>query len=163
MAAIRRNSMALDDSAAVVQPTATVRKRTVVAAASLYFAIVFVVGLALGPIRVLYLEPWLGQTLAVLCETPFLLAAMGFAGRWAPTWTKLPPTFLSLLGVGVVALILQQVADLAVGFGLRGMTLSAQLAFFTTPPGWIYAFDLVAFALAPLIMTWSRRGHASGG
>lgn len=146
--------MALD-SPAVEAPspiTAPAHKRTLAAAASIYFAIVFATGLILGPMRVLYLEPWLGRTIAVLLETPFLLAAMAFAGRWAPIWTKLTPTVLSLLGVGVSALAFQEVADLAVGFGLRGMTLNEQLALFTTPPGWIYLFDLAAFALAPLVM-----------
>ncbi len=93
----------------------------------------------------------------MLLETPFLLAAMAFAGRWAPIWTKLAPTVLSLLEVGVLALAFQQVADLAVGFGLRGMTLNEQLALFATPPGWIYLFDLAAFTLAPLVMSRARR------
>ncbi|MBK6705256.1 MAG: hypothetical protein IPG56_16840 [Caulobacteraceae bacterium] len=60
--------------------------------------------------------------------------------------------------IGLVALILQQVADLAVGFGLRGMTLSDQLAHFVTPAGVIYAATLVIFALMPLIcMPRARR------
>ena len=131
-------------------------KRTLAAAAGLYFGIVFATGLILGPVRVIYLEPWLGPTLAVLLETPFLLAAMAFAGRWAPIWTKLTPSVLSLLSVGILALAFQEVADLAVGFGLRGMTFNQQLALFATPPGWIYLFDLAAFALAPLIMRKAR-------
>lgn len=133
------------------------RRRTLLTAASIYFAIVFATGLVLGPIRVVYLEPWLGRTLAVLCETPFLLAAMGFAGRWTPVWTKLTPTIPSLLSVGFLALAFQEVADLAVGFGLRGMTLNEQLALFSSPPGWIYLFDLVAFAFAPFIVRRARQ------
>jgi hypothetical protein len=31
------------------------------------------------------------------------------------------------------------------------MTLNQQLSFFGTPPGYIYAFDLLVFALAPLL------------
>ena len=149
---VTQTSFEAEAPASVAPP----RKRTLAAAASIYFAIVFAAGLVLGPIRVFYLEPWLGPTLAVLLETPFLLAAMAFAGRWAPIWTKLTPTVMSLLGVGVLALAFQQVADLAVGSGLRGMTLNEQLALFATPPGWIYLFDLAAFALAPLVMRTAR-------
>jgi len=53
--------------------------------------------------------------------------------------------------MGVVALALQQVADLAVGFGLRGMTLGDQIAYFATPPGLIYIATLIVFAVMPLI------------
>lgn len=153
--------MALEMPAAQVRtPLATPARRRIAAAAALYFAIVFVAGLALGPIRVLYLEPWVGRTIAVLCETPFLLMAMAFAARWTPAWTKVQPNFISLLSIGLLALALQQIADLAVGFGLRGMTLSEQLALFATPPGWIYLVDLVAFALAPLIVQRRPRHEA---
>jgi hypothetical protein len=121
-----------------------------VLAAAIYFALVFAVGLALGPVRVLWLEPVLGRTFAVLCETPFLIAAMVIAARHAPLWAKVQGGWPSYLAIGLIALALQQVADLAVGFGLRGMTLNEQLALFSTPPGYIYAFNLVVFAGAPL-------------
>jgi hypothetical protein len=122
------------------------------AAALIYFAIVFGVGLALGPVRVLWIEPWLGPAVAVLIEAPVLVFAMTIAARLAPGWTGLRGGWASYLAVGVLALALQQIADLAVGFGLRGMTLAAQAHYFTTPPGWIYAATLIAFALMPLIM-----------
>jgi uncharacterized membrane protein YbaN (DUF454 family) len=132
-------------SAAPVRP-----RSRIVATAALYFVLVFAVGLVLGPIRVLWIEPVLGKTIAVLCETPFLIAAMIFAARHTPRWTKLDGGWLSYAAVGVVALVLQQMADLAVGFGLRGMTLSDQLAFFATPPGYVYAVNLIIFAAAPI-------------
>lgn len=132
-------------------------KSRIVATAALYFLLVFAVGLLLGPIRVLWLEPVLGQTFAVLCETPFLIGAMILAARWAPRWTKLDGGWPSYAAVGLLALVLQQLADLAVGFGLRGMTLSDQLAFFSTPPGFIYAADLIFFAVAPIFVRQRRR------
>lgn len=127
--------------------------RHVLSAAAIYFCIVFAVGLVLGPVRVLWLEPWLGRTLAVLCEAPFLILAMWFGARWAPAWARLEFGWWSRLMMGVVALVMQQLADLAVGFGLRGMTLSDQLAYFVTPPGFIYAAILFLFAVMPLIGT----------
>lgn len=120
-------------------------------AAVIYFAMVFLVGLVLGPARVLWLEPWLGNALAVLVEAPFLVAAMWFAARAAPAWTRVEGAWPSFLAVGLLALVLQQVADLAVGFGLRGMTLQHQMAYFATPAGMIYAASLIIFTLMPLI------------
>ncbi len=120
-------------------------------AAAIYFALVFAVGMVLGPPRVLWLEPWLGKALAVLLEAPLLMAAMWFAARLAPAWAGVDGDWVSFLSIGVIALVLQQMADLAVGFGLRGMTFADQLEYFSTPAGMIYAFTLVAFAVMPLI------------
>jgi|CXWL01.1.fsa_nt_gi hypothetical protein len=140
------------------EPGRTARASRLLRAAGFYFAIVFGVGLLLGPPRALWLEPWLGKTLAVLCEMPFLIGAMWFGARAAPNWAGLRAGWATLLGVGVIALVLQQIADLAVGFGLRSMTLAEQWAYFSTPPGYIYAFSLVLFALMPLL----RRQKESG-
>ncbi|ANP46778.1 hypothetical protein [Candidatus Viadribacter manganicus] len=120
-------------------------------AALIYFALVFVVGLILGPARVLWLEPWLGRAIAVLLEAPFLVCAMWFAAPLSLRWGRVELGWARALWVGVLALVLQQVADLAVGFGLRGMTLTDQLTYFATPAGAIYAFTLVVFAIMPLM------------
>jgi len=120
-------------------------------AAALYFALVFAAGMLLGPARVIWLEPWLGNVIAVLIESPFLIAAMWFSARAAPTWLRVKAGWPDFLAMGVASLVLQQVADLAVGFGLRGMTLRDQLTHFTTPAGMIYAATLIVFALMPLI------------
>jgi hypothetical protein len=42
----------------------------ILTSACLYFVIVFGVGFLLGPIRVLWLDPWLGKTAAVAVEAP---------------------------------------------------------------------------------------------
>jgi hypothetical protein len=123
----------------------------VVLAAAIYFALVFAVGLLLGPARVVWLEPWLGRALAVLLEAPLLVCAMWFAARAAAQWARVEGGWIRYLAMGVAALVLQQVADLAVGFGLRGMTLPDQFAYFATPAGAIYAVTLVIFALMPLV------------
>jgi hypothetical protein len=56
----------------------------IIAARALHFLIVFGVGFSLRPIRVLLLEPRLGETIAVLREAPFLLIAMVLAAQWVP-------------------------------------------------------------------------------
>jgi len=129
----------------------------IVVAAVLYFAIVFAVGLALGPIRVLWLEPRLGVTLAVLCETPFLLAAMIFAARWVPRKTGLGNDLAPLALMGIGALALQQAADLGVGIWLRGLAPGQQYAGLATPAGAVYLALLVVFAVLPAALNAGRR------
>jgi hypothetical protein len=122
----------------------------VLGAAALYFLLVFATGFALGFPRVLWLEPWLGKTLAVALEAPLLIAMMYFASRWAVRLAGVSGA-PALLATGLIALALQQIADLSVGFGLRGMTLAEQIGYFSTPPGAIYALCLFLFALMPLL------------
>jgi hypothetical protein len=126
-------------------------------AALLYFAIVFGVGLVLGPIRVLWLEPRLGSTLAVLCETPFLLAAMLGAALWVPRRMRLGSDLAPLALMGIGALALQQAADFALGIGLRGLTPAEQLANFATPAGAVHLLLLVIFAGLPAALNIRRR------
>ncbi|MGB8402100.1 MAG: hypothetical protein WCE35_25260 [Bradyrhizobium sp.] len=125
----------------------------IVAAALLYSAIVFAVGLALGPIRVLWLEPAVGRVLAEICEAPFLLIAMVFASRWVPSVLHLRRDLASLGMMGLGALAIQQGADLAVGIYLRGINPAEQLANYATGAGLIYAGLLLVFAAMPILVS----------
>ena len=118
----------------------------------LYFVAVFGTGLALGPIRVLWLEPRIGKLAATLCETPLLLLAMAFAARWAPHFSGAGRDTASLIAIGLGAFALGQVAEYTVGIRLRGLTAAQQLAQFATPAGWVYAAALVAFAAMPYLV-----------
>ena len=53
----------------------------IIAVGMLYFLMVFGVGFLLGPMRVYLLEPRLGETMATLCEAPFLLIVIVLAAR----------------------------------------------------------------------------------
>ena len=66
--------------------------------------IVFGVGLVFGQARVFWLEPRLGETVAVLCEAPLLLFVIAQATRWLPRTVGLKPTVASMSGMGVGAL-----------------------------------------------------------
>ncbi|MBR0970563.1 MULTISPECIES: hypothetical protein [Bradyrhizobium] len=121
----------------------------IMAAAGLYFLIVFGAGFLLGPIRVFLLEPRIGSLGAVLCETPFLLAAILVAARMAPRAVRLEPRTRALLGVGATALAMQQIADVVVGVALRGIGLREQIARFVTAEDAIYASLLLLFAIMP--------------
>lgn len=94
-----------------------------VKSAWIYFAIVFGVGFALGPIRILWLEPRLGVRTAELIESPFMLVAVILAGRWVGRRLCAGYSPAARLGVGLVAAGTVLVADLAVGVGLRGMSV----------------------------------------
>ncbi len=118
--------------------------------------IVFGAGFLLGPIRVVWLEPWLGKTVAVLCEVPVLLAAMVVAARWVPAKVGLSADLGSFASMGIVALILQQIADFAVGIGLRGIAPAEQLTYLATPAGLIYGAALLAFAAMPALVNRDR-------
>jgi hypothetical protein len=124
----------------------------ILTSACLYFTAVFGVGFLLGPVRVLWLEPLLGKTAAVAAEAPFLVAAMIFAARQAPKWTGLSKTIGSLAAMGIVALALLEVADLAVAIGVRGMSVREQAATFVTPEGLIYLALVLLFAAMPVLV-----------
>ena len=123
------------------------------AAAVLYFAIVFAAGFALGPIRVLAVEPRLGPFTATLCEAPFLLAAMYLGASHVPVWLKMTPQTIAMLSMGGGALVLGLSADLLVGTLLRGMSWRDQATYFATPSGQLYAALLVAFGLMPFLVS----------
>ena len=78
----------------------------IIAAAALYFLISFGVGILPGPIRVLLLEPRLGDTMAVLCEAPFLLIAIVLAAQWVPRKLRLRMNAGPLAATGAGALVL---------------------------------------------------------
>jgi hypothetical protein len=142
-----------------VHPPGANKSAHIIAAAAAYFLIVFCVGLVLGPVRVYWLEPRLGESVAVLCEAPFLSCAIVLAARWLPRKFGLRPNLASLVAMGVGALFLQQLADLAVG-AVRGVAPAQQLAHLSTPAGLIYAALLVAFVAMPVLANWPQEQRA---
>jgi hypothetical protein len=121
-------------------------------AALLYFLVVFGTGFALGPIRVLWLEPRLGVVAATLCEAPFLLLAMIAAAYGIPRLVGISAGIGAMLAIGLGALALQQAADLIVGTAVRGISATDQLARLASPAGALYAALLILFALMPAIV-----------
>jgi hypothetical protein len=66
----------------------------------------------------------------------------------------------SLVAIGLGALVLQQLADFAVGTLLRGLSPSEQLQNFATPAGVIYATLLLLFAAMPWLVN-RRQGRGA--
>ena len=117
--------------------------------------IVFGAGFLLGSIRVRWVEPKVGQAVAVLCESPLLLAVMVFAARWVPNVVRMEKSLAALAMMGVVALAFQQAADFFVGTRLRGITAAEQVAYFATTAGFIYAVLLIVFTVIRTLLQLS--------
>jgi MFS family permease len=92
--------------------------------AAIYFSVVFGVGFALGPVRVLWLEPRVGLRAAELIEAPFMLVAIIMAGRWVGRrlCCSQSPTFRLSVGLFTASLVLA--ADVGVGVALRDMSVT---------------------------------------
>lgn len=125
--------------------------------AALYFCAVFGAGFALGPVRVLWLEPRLGARAAELLEAPFMLLVIIMAGRWVGGSLRRQASAGQALATGLLAAGLVLAADLAVGTGLRGMTWVE--VFTTRDPvsGPVYYALVALTALAPWYFRRRRR------
>jgi hypothetical protein len=75
-----------------------------IAAAALYFLIVFGVGFLLGPIRVFWLESRVGEAIATLCEAPFFCNCIGCP--FGPKNIELEHEHQVAGGMGLGALVL---------------------------------------------------------
>jgi hypothetical protein len=122
-------------------------------AGALYFALVFGSGFVLGPIRVLYVAPRLGERTAELMEMPIMLVVIVLAARW--TCRRLSVAFIPTrrLMMGVVALVLLLVPEFTVVLWIRGVTLSDYLANRDPVAGTVYALMLAVYAVMPLLVT----------
>ena len=116
----------------------------------IFSILVFLVGSLLGTIRELYLVPRYGPDMAVLIELPVILAiswnACGIVLRHVPVPAKIGPRLI----MGMVALGLLLLAEIAlatIGFGQSMATILTQYA---TPPGAIGLAGQVAFGLIPV-------------
>lgn len=123
----------------------------VAAAGALYFVSVFVVAFALGTVRTLVLEPALGELWAVACEAPLLAFAMFAAAKWVAPRAKPPRQPIALLGVGLIGLVFQQMAEVLLVLA-AGETIASHLAYLGTTAGRIYLALLGLFLLMPLLV-----------
>ena len=118
----------------------------------LYFALVFGAGFALGPIRVLWLVPRLGERIAELLELPVMLLIIVLSARWIVRRFVLPPIAASRLAMGGLALGLLLAAEFTVVLWLRGMTLAEYFATRDPVSGTAYYATLLALAVMPMLV-----------
>jgi hypothetical protein len=144
-------------------PRMTMRGSRVILTGFLYFAAVFGVGFVLGPVRVLWLEPRVGVRAAELIEAPVMLATIVLAARWI--WHRAWPAATSarLMGVGLVAAGLVLLADLAVGVGLRKMSVLQVFSDRDAVAGTVYYALIGILALMPWLHSRLAKRRAARG
>jgi hypothetical protein len=120
-----------------------------------YFALVFVFGFVLGTVRTLWIVPRVGTRKAELMEMPVMFVVTILAARWVARHLSLPPTTITRLDVGLVALTLLLVAELALALWLRRLTIREYLANRDRVAGTAYLVLLGVFAVMPLLVARS--------
>jgi hypothetical protein len=124
----------------------------------LYFALVSAAGFVLGPIRILWLVPRVGQRAAELIEMPIMLVVIVIAARWSVQRLAVPRDWRSRLGMGLTAAGLLVLVELTVVLELMGMTFADYLARRDPVSAMAYYLSVLFFALLPLLL--ARRGGA---
>ena len=126
-------------------------------AGAVYFLVVYVVGFALGTVRVLLVTPRLGATTAVLVELPFMLTASWIACRLIVRRMAVPPLPSARLAMGASAFVLLMLVETVVDIFAFGQTLAAQTAALREVAGLIGLGGQVMFALFPLMQLKKSR------
>jgi len=119
--------------------------------ASVYFLLVFAAGFALGAVRIMWLVPRVGVRTAELLETPLMILVTWMAARWIVRHFSVPHTAWLRFRIGAVALLLLVLAELAVGFGLRHLSLSEMVLERDPVSGPVYLFSLLLYGLMPAL------------
>ena len=121
-------------------------------AALVYFLIVFSAGSLLGPIRVLFIVPRLGERMAELLEAPLMLLVIILAATWTVRRFQLPVRLAYRLGAGVIAFIIGLVFEFGLVLTLRGLTLREYFDLRDPIAAGVYYLTLMLFALMPLLV-----------
>jgi hypothetical protein len=122
-----------------------------VKAGGLYAVMVFVPGFGLGAIRVLLAAPHLGATLAVLLETPIMLALSWNLAPWCVKRLQVPagPGAATLMGASALAALM--LAEFGVAIFVFNQSTAAHFAGFASAPGLIGLAAQLGFACIPLV------------
>ncbi|MEJ2177325.1 MAG: hypothetical protein P8Y12_05125 [Gammaproteobacteria bacterium] len=126
--------------------------------ALVYFALVFGAGFLLGPIRILWLVPRVGERLAELIETPIMLIVIILAARFIarrfPAARQIHCLYSGLIALGLLLLS----EGFLVSF-VRGMSVSEYVVSRDPLTGSIYLMMLLVFALMPWWISRPKRQH----
>ena len=104
-------------------PGAKMRIGRIVGAAFAYASSAFIIGFALGAIRVLFLAPRIGSTLAVSIEAPMMLAFSWAIMKWIGPRLALPATPAAMVVLGLLAFGLLQLYEFGLAIFVFGRTL----------------------------------------
>jgi hypothetical protein len=124
--------------------------RPALKAGAVYFVLVFLVGFALGTVRVLMLVPRMGAVRAVLLETPVILTASWTICGWLLRRFRVPAFAGARLAMGGVAFVLLMLAEALLSLA-TGLGPAAYFASLGTSEGALGLAAQSAFALFPLV------------
>jgi len=127
----------------------------------IYFLFVFAVGWVLGPIRELWVVPRFGRTIGVFLEAPIMLIAMIISARWVIRRFEVPETLRATISMGLVAVGILTVAEIAGVLWVRRLSLQEYLGSLVTAPGVISLLMFLLFAAMPTLVT--RIGYSRVG
>jgi hypothetical protein len=116
-----------------------------------YFAFIFALGLIVGVIRELILEPAFGALPAMLIELPLMLGASWLLCRDALARAALPPALGAGIVMGAVAFALLMAVELAIALWTPGRTVGEYLQTFRSPAALLGLAGQVAFACFPAL------------
>lgn len=148
----------IETSAQVAQvPDSETHRRSewirIVKAALVYFLIVFGAGSLLGPIRLLFVVPRLGERVAELLEMPLMLIVIIIGANWIVRRFRLPIGLIYRLGAGVIALLLGLFFEFGLVLIVRGLTLREYFESRDQIAASAYYLTLLLFASMPLLMS----------
>jgi hypothetical protein len=122
---------------------------------AVYFVLVFGAGFFLGVLRVLVVEPRLGQRSAELLEAPLMLAVIYFAARFITRRFRAARA-VEYFYSGLLALTLLVSAEFSVVLGLQGLSVRESIAERDPVAGTVYGGMLVIFAAMPWLVSRRR-------
>lgn len=124
----------------------------IVRAGIYYFTLVFSAGFVLGPIRLLWVAPKVGERTAELMEAPIMLVVAVVAAQWIVRHLAVPSAWPGRLGMGLSALGFMLVAEFALGYWLWNQSISENFANRDPVSGTVYYLLLGVFAAMPLFV-----------
>ena len=120
-------------------------------AGSAYAGVVYLIGFALGAIRVLVLVPRLGATVSVLLESPLILSASWLLSKAAVKRFEVPEQIAARALMGATAFAVLMSGEFAVFVFVFGKPWSTFRGSFATVPGAIGLAAQIAFAMFPVL------------
>lgn len=134
--------------------------RAIALSALAYFGIVFSIGFVLGVVRVLWIEPAIGERNAELLEIPVMVAVSFIAAGLVLDRYAVPDN-RAALALGIIALMLLVLVEFSVVLGIQGLTVAEYFDARDPVAGGAYALSLILFGVFPLIRKVMQKRHGS--
>ena len=116
----------------------------------IYFGLVFAAGFVLAPVRILVLQPRVGERLAELIELPLMVLVSWLLASWLMRRKLMPYRRWQRILVGALALLLILLAEFWVVLFVREISLAEYFATRDPVAGLAYYISLLMFAAMPV-------------